>query len=137
MMIFLNGKPEEFLLFQHNVRIMLNASRTITANVKNQDICMFFVGDTYMSLRHYMHSLVTFRNTNLNHICLGIAMYFFSINELSKQTCVVHCRTRKLRLLKFSCYEVQIIQPNYYLDNFMGSNPDKNWRNGTKLDLAT
>ena len=89
MVIFKNKKLEYFLLFHHNLNIMLGTSRAITEGVKMQYLCMLLCGET---LREFERLCAHIGHTNSAHLKLTISgrgTYIFLINTLSNQKCAM------------------------------------------------
>ena len=53
-------------------------------------------------------------------IILGLASYYFPLNLLLKQKCVMRRRMSKPRGLKVKCYAARLIELNKYLALFPG-----------------
>ena len=100
MSLFDNGEPEGFLFFMQNSNMVLNTPGMTTANAKLQYLRNL---PCIESLINFDILCVQFGSTtmaHLNQVILGLGMYYFPVNSLSKKKIVMHNGIRKTRELK-------------------------------------
>ena len=73
----------------------------------------------------------------VENIILGLGLYFYPVNLLSKQKRVMRHGMRNTQILKVPQYADRLIDLNEYLDLFPGAKlSDKIWCDRAKLSFA-
>ena len=90
--LFDNGKPEEFLLFVRNFKMMIDASGTLADNVKLHCIRTLLCGEALRQFFALCYQVLITTMVCLNRVGLGLGMYFFPLGGFSKQNLMMQCR---------------------------------------------
>ena len=94
MVLFDNGKLEDFLLFVQNFKMIVKASGMLTASAKLQYLCTILRSE---ALRHFDTLCAQMGSTNtknLNRSILVLCTYFFPVHSLSKHKLAMRHRMR-------------------------------------------
>ena len=119
--LFLNGDPEEFLLFLQNFQMTLKASGTLADGANIPYLCTVVRGEALRRLDTFYVEVGSTTTDNLNLISLVLGTYCFPVNGMSKQNRATHRRMRKPRGLKVRRCAAPLIGLNEYLDTFPGA----------------
>ena len=85
MALYDNGDPEEFLLFIQNFNMALKASKTLKAGVNIQYLPTLVRGEALRQFDTSFSEVVSSSPENMTSNILGLGMYYFPVNLLSKQ----------------------------------------------------
>ena len=100
MVFFDNIEPQEFLMFIRNFNMTLKASGTLKSSAKIQCLCTLTRGEEVHHFDMLSSELGSATTENLTSVILGLGMYSFPINALSKKKCVMRHRMGKTHALK-------------------------------------
>ena len=100
MAFFNNDETEEFLLFISNFNITLAASGTLGKYVKVKHIHTLVRGEALRQFDLISSYMEGMNPLKVETVILGLATYFFTVNSLSKQKCMMRRGSRNLRGLK-------------------------------------
>ena len=78
----------------------LDASKTLKSGAKIQYLCTLVPGEALRQFDTFFAEIGSANPENLTSIILGLYMYFFPVNALSKKNCAVRRVIRKSRGLK-------------------------------------
>ena len=109
MALFDNSKSEYFLLFVWNLKIILEASGPLSVSTNIQYLCMLLHGEALHKVDTLSVEVVINTITHLNHIFVGLVVYFFPINALSKQNHTIRRVMRRPHELNLRCYTALMI----------------------------
>ena len=109
--MFDNSTTEEFFFLIKNLQNTLEASGALSASANIQYLCTMFCGEMFRQLDMMSVGVGSTNTTDLTRTILGLSTYF-SINVLSKQTCVMRHGMRKPHELKLRRYAARMIELN-------------------------
>ena len=121
MALFDNGERKELLLFIQNSKIMLKALRMLASSKKLQYLLMLFFGEALHQFDTLCAQLGNTTTPHLSCIILGLGMYFFPVNPLSKQNRTMRRRMSKPHKLKVMRYAACLIYINNYFNFLPGA----------------
>ena len=84
-----NGKWEEFFLFIRILKMMLEASETLTDNATLQYLLTVLHGKALRKLKSLCLQIGRTTVKHLNQDIFDLGKYFTPVNEFSKQKCVI------------------------------------------------
>ena len=108
-------------MFVKNFKMTLEASGELDARAKIHYLLTLLHGKALRQLDKFSVEVGSTTTTNLNHIILGLGIYFTPINALSNQKCAMLLGTRNPHKLKVRRYADYMIELNEYLSYFPGS----------------
>ena len=126
MALFYNVKPEGFLLFVQNFKMMLRYSGTLSANANLQYLRILLCGEVLCQFDTLCAQVVITTIAHLNQVILSLCTYFSPVNFLSKEKRMMRRGMRKKHKLKVKRYTDCIIDINGYLASFPGTKTVEN-----------
>ena len=119
--LFDNGKPEEFLFFISKFQMTLKAAGTLASGVKIRYLSMIVCEEVLHQLNMLSSEVKSTTLEHLKSIILGLRAYFFPVNALPEQQCMIRRGMRKPHSVKVRRYTACIIDINEYLAVLTGS----------------
>ena len=112
MVFFDNIEPQEFLMFIRNFNMTLKASGTLKSSAKIQCLCTLTRGEEVHHFDMLSSELGSATTENLTSVILGLGLYYFPVNTMSKQKRTMRRRMRNQNGLKVRKYAACLVDLN-------------------------